>query len=217
MAEIRKDLVQSLTEPMIKVFKAGGFGLTFLTLGAILMLTAYNSDMRGGMSNWVFGTGFLLIVLTSFLFFMKDIVPLLKAYAEVRRNARLIKTVQDTAIELSGIAFDLQTLAYGHATAIAKALGTARAALESIPWLGPSIAGQQWLQEADSLSASIIEIAVGARATIKDIEKALVAIDPKLLERYLDQLRTFHQEVEQALRSPRSEQLKRSSPGLALE
>lgn len=77
MRELPK--LQSLSEavaaPIEKAYRAGGLGLSMLTLGAILMLTAYFID-RGVVSYVLLGTSAVLIFTVLAYFYMSKMSKL---------------------------------------------------------------------------------------------------------------------------------------------
>ena len=69
---------------------AGGFGLTLLTLGAILMSTAFFLNKRDLVTYTVLTTGVVLILFTILYVYFKELRRLVSAHASIKSNKELI-------------------------------------------------------------------------------------------------------------------------------
>jgi hypothetical protein len=189
-----KPLSQAIFEPVTKAYKAGGFGLAFLTLGAFLMLAAFFLPDRGRTAYAVVATGFILIALACVLFLVKDVLPLLRARRRIKESSDLIDAVQSMALQMTEVASDLQSLAFKHATTVATVMQEARPLLRKIPLpLVGKFADSDIVVRADSLSTAIVDYTATAKKVISDVEDALVTSDATSLKQYandLDRLRS---------------------------
>lgn len=189
-----KSLSDAIFEPITKAYKAGGLGLAFLGLGAMLMLLAFSFPDRGPLAVVIVATGFGLVVLTCTLFLFKDILPLYRVRRGIRDNAELVDSVQTAALQMTEVASDLQALAFKHANTVAAVMQDIRPAVRRLPLVG-MLADSETVVRADSLSASIVEYTTKAKVVIHDVEDAIVHSDSTRLKAYVVQLKELRADV----------------------
>lgn len=103
-------LSEAISAPILTAYKTGGLGPTLLTLGASLMLAAFRWNNKGIVTYVVLGVGALLVFSTLIYFYFKNLKKLITTHENVRKNAELIDTIQQTAIEMTELADSLQAL-----------------------------------------------------------------------------------------------------------
>lgn len=193
-----KPLSEAIFEPVNKAYKAGGFGLAFLTSGAFLMLIGFLLSDRGPLTYLLVGTGFLLIISTCLLFYLKDIRPLMKIQTHIEENTELLDAIQRSALEMTELASDLQALAFKHASQVSAVIQVIRPQIRALPVVG-KLADSDALLTADTLSANIVQTTRKAKQIIHDIEDALTKADPTCLKKYLVELKELRTEIEDLL------------------
>src|SRR5262245_53304874 len=107
-----KPLSESISSPILKAYTKGGYGLAFLTLGAILMLVAYFSNGGGILSYILLIFGAALIFMTLAYFYFKDFRKLVVARDDVKKNKELIDTIQMIEVEMIELSYNLQALVF---------------------------------------------------------------------------------------------------------
>jgi len=199
MTQALKPLSEAIFEPLNRAYKAGGFGLAILSLGALLMLLAYFWKEEGPFRLLFLFSGLLMVMLPAGFFYLKDIRPLLRAQNSVEQNKELIDSVQRTAIELTELASDLQSLAFKHAKDIGDLVQRVKPLLAIVPGLTKLTESEAFIS-AERLSIAIVDTTVKAKEVIKNLETALVQSNPAGLKRYLAELSALRGEVERILR-----------------
>lgn len=195
-----RNLSEAIFAPVNRAYKLGGLGLAFLSLGAFMMLSvALVVDQPTLLSGVVAVSGFVLVMATCALFYVKDIRPMFRLQRNIHENKELIDAVQKTAIEMTEMASDLQALLFKHADQIASIIHMLRPKIHAIPMLGPSLANHQLLNRAEDLSATIVHATKRAKSVIADVEAALVNSDPSNLKIYLGELHELRDRIEQLL------------------
>jgi hypothetical protein len=193
-----KRFSDAISDPLIKAQRAGGFGLTILTLGAILMLTAFFINQPGPVRYVVLIVGTILTFFTLAYVYFKEFPRVRRARASVVANKEMIDAIQQSAIELTGIASELQALAFKNASLIAEVLAQARPLIRKIPVLGMA-ADSETMVKAEGLSRLIVTSTQNASKIVLDLQKALVEADPKYLKSHLEDLRRYRAEVNRML------------------
>jgi cell fate (sporulation/competence/biofilm development) regulator YmcA (YheA/YmcA/DUF963 family) len=193
-----KPLSEAISTPITQAYKAGGLGLTFLTLGAMLMLIAFFSKSREALTYVIFGVGTVLIFATLAFFYFKDMRKLVRAQSSVEKNKELIDTIQRTAIEMTELAYTLQALTFKHADQVSNAIQFIRPQLKSLPIVG-KYADSEAVVRTEVLSTNIVHTTLKVKAVIEDLEAALIKSDPKNLKKYLDQLHEYKADVQKLL------------------
>ncbi len=213
MSEVSvKKLSDSISTPIVRAYKAGGYGLTFLTVGSLFLLIAaiFNLD------NWprylLAGVGILLIFPVLILFYFKDIKKLSELNKNIKSNKDMIDTVQNTAIEMTELANNLQALAFKYANEVAEVMTSVykyvqvttevRDNVKDVihnPLLAkvPGVAQLKKIVDneqidivkdkmtiANDLSQSIVTTTKASKEIIADIKKALINSNPEPLKRY---------------------------------
>jgi hypothetical protein len=193
-----KHFSDAISDPLIKAYRAGGFGLALLTFGAILMLTAFFWHAPTAIRYIVLLVGaFLTFFVLAYVYF-KEFPKVRRARASVAANKEMIDAIQQSAIELTGIASDLQALAFKNANQISEVLTMALPLLRKIPLLGPA-ADSELVAKAEGLSRLIVTSTQSARQVIADLQQALIEANPKYLKVHLDDLRRYRGEVNRML------------------
>jgi hypothetical protein len=121
-----------------------------------------------------------------------------RARASVAANKEMIDAIQQSAIELTGIASDLQALAFKNANQIAEVITVARPLIRKIPLLGQA-ADSEAIAQAEGLSRLIVTSTQNARQVIADLQQALIEANPKYLKAHLEDLRRYRGEVSKML------------------
>lgn len=204
-----KNLSEAISAPIIDSYKAGGLGLVFAFLGTLLLLIALFSGK--GVYGYIFGIlGSLMILAVLCLFYFRDIKKLKDINDSIEKNKELIDNVQEAAIQMTDLAYGLQSLAFKHANEIASMLTLIRQKLKefrSIPLVSNipgvdkvcELAENQYVLKAEDLSALIVKTTSAAKSTIEDIKISLVESDPKLLKKYLNQIEEMGHKINELL------------------
>jgi hypothetical protein len=206
MAADRKDFKpfsDAISEPLRKAYVAGGFGLTLLTLGAILMLTAFFWQQQGLVRYVILGTGLALVLFTLAYVYLKELRRLSKMQTSVKQNKEMLDAIQLTAVELTELVFDLQSLAFKHASEVSQILASVRPFLRHVPLLS-KVAESEEMNKAENLAQAIVDGTQKTRKVILDIKQALVESKPSYLKEYVRDLQKYKQEVETLLGSGES-------------
>jgi hypothetical protein len=194
-------LSDALSEPLMKAYRLGGFGLSFLVLGAVF-LAGSAAAPRGFLSYVVAGVGLVLVLVPCYFFYVKEIRPVAAARNTVARESELIDSVQATAVEMTLAAHELQSLALANAREIEEFMGFARPALSRIPLLNKILESPQFKQ-ADWFTASVVAATERSEQVIADIQKALIEADPTRLKKYLGEVRVLRADLRKLLRGSR--------------
>ena len=200
MATKLKPLSDAIIEPLNKAYKAGGFGLTILSLGSFLMLLAFFQAEKGMLSYIFLFVGLIMVLLPALYFFLKEVRPLMRAQNSIKQKKELIDTVQRTAIEMTELASDLQSLAFKHANQIAGFIQVVRPQLKKIPFAS-KLAENEVIMKSEAMSSTIVETTLKAKGIIKDVETALTKSDPDSLKKYLNDLQELRLGVGQVLKT----------------
>jgi hypothetical protein len=188
-----KSLSDAVMEPITKAYRVGGFGLAFLLLGALMMLAA-TFVSASTISYSLVLAGFILVVLPCYFFYVKEIRPISRMQEAVGKNAEMIDAVQDTAMSMTELALQLQTLAFKHADAVASTIEVVRPQIRAIPVVG-QIADHPMLVRTEGLSKTIVEITENIKEVVSDVQTALINSDPRGLKKYLRELERLHNQV----------------------
>lgn len=204
-----KPLSEALSDPIVKAYSVGGYGLVFVFAGTLLLLIALFFGQ--GIFHYFVGVlGALMILAVLALFYFQDIKKLVDVNRNIRRNEELINTVQETAIQMTDLAYTLQSLAFKNADELATVLTQLRTNIKdatSIPLLSSipgveqigNIADSQYVVKAESLSRSIVSTTETAKTVIEDIKTALIQSNPAQLKKYLERLRSMDLQAKKLL------------------
>jgi hypothetical protein len=140
---------------------------------------------------------FLTFFVVAYVYF-KEFPRVQQARASVAANKDMIDAIQQSAIELTSIASDLQALAFKNANQIAEFLTMARPLIRSIPLLG-SVADSEAMTKAEGLSRLIVTTTQNAQRVITDLQQALIEANPKYLKAHLGDLKRYRDEVNRML------------------
>lgn len=166
--------IQALSAPIVKAYKAGGYGLVFVFVGTMLLLLALFFG-KGALGYVVGVVGAFMILAVLGLFYIQDIKKLRDVNNTIRRNQEPIDTVQETAIQMTDLAYTLQALAFKNAEEIAVAVtqvrktvkdATAIPVLSNIPGIERivRITDNDFIVRADDLSKSIVATTIATKA-----------------------------------------------------
>jgi|GEM_PF-2487223 len=195
-----KPLSDVISEPLRKAYVAGGFGLTILTLGAVLMLTAFFWQQQGVVRYVILATGIVLVFFTLAYVYFKELRRLARAQAAVKSNKEMLDAIQLTAVELTELVFDLQSLAFKHANEVAQLVTSIRPFLRNVPLLS-KIAESEAMGRAESLAQAIVDGTQKTKKVIVDLKQALIESNPTYLKGYIQELQKYKQDVETLLGS----------------
>lgn len=194
-----KSLSDSIMEPITKAYRVGGFGLAFLLLGALLMLTA-TLIARGVLSYLLGGVGLVLILLPCYFFYQKEVRPVSLAHKAVMENKDMIDAIQETALSMTELTLILEALAFKHADQVVKALDVTRPQIRALPLVG-QLADQPALVRADKLSRVIVSTTASVKEVVSELKIALTRSDPRPLRRHLKNLQDLQSRVTELLAS----------------
>ena len=198
-----KPLSDAISEPLRKAYVAGGFGLALLTLGAALMLTAFFWQQQGPVRYVILATGLVLVLFTLAYVYLKELRRLSKVQASVKSNKEMLDTIQLTAVELTELVFDLQSLAFKHAAEASQILASIRPFLRSLPLLS-KVAESEAMNSAETLAQAIVDGTQKTKRVILDIKQALIESNSSHLTDYVQELQKYKQDVEMLLGSGQS-------------
>ena len=151
-----------------------------------------------------------MIFLVLILFYFQDIKKLKQDSDSIDRNAELVDTIQQTAIEMTDLASHFQALAFKHANEVALLITQLRERLsqmQSLPLLSKipgiekiaAISENEHVVRASDLSASIVKSTESAKEIIQEVKISLVECDPKRLTKYLADLRELDKKTKMLL------------------
>ena len=114
-----KPLSDAISAPIVDAYKAGGLGLTLVFVGTLLLLSTLL--FGGSITAYVIGIlGALIILTVLYLFYFQSIKPLKDLNDRVKKNQETINTVQQAAIQMTDLAYNLQSLAFKNADEVAS-------------------------------------------------------------------------------------------------
>lgn len=192
-------LSEALARPLERAYRLGGFGLTFLVLGATFLVASIAVPSEP-LAYLVAAVGLLLIVVPCYFFYVKEIRPIKSAERTVRQNTELIDSVQETALEMTLAAHELQSLALANAREVEELLRLARPALSRIPVLS-KIAESPRFDRADWFAGRVVAATERSEEVIGDIQRALTEADATQLRKYLAELRAVRTDLKELLRT----------------
>lgn len=205
MTELPKfeSLSNAIAEPIEKAYRAGGLGLSLLTLGAILMLAAYFSNKGGMISLVLLGTGALLIFTIVIYFYLSEMNKLVLSKNKIRENKELVDAVQQTALEATQLALNLQALAFKYAEQMSRIIQTVLPLIRELPLVG-KYADSPGLIHAQDLSVAIVETTETLKKIVGDLQTALISSDATGLKKYLARLEAYKDTVQEVLKQAHS-------------
>jgi hypothetical protein len=191
-----KPLAEVVGAPILKAYKAGGVGLVLVCMGTLLLLAALFWG-AGTLRYLLAMVGTCMVLFVLVLFYFQDIHKLKQASESIESNCDLVNAVQQTAIEMTDLAYSLQSLAVRQADEVTFLINTFRERLRSqnstsynntnIPGIGRILefTDNLYIVQAENHSASVINTTESAKVIIEDIRNALIESNPTLLKRYL--------------------------------
>jgi hypothetical protein len=193
-------LSDAIIEPITRAYRVGGFGLAFLLLGTIMILLGVIISARDFAYPLAF-VGLLLVVISCYFFYVKEIRPVSVARKSAVRNEEMIDTVQAVAIEVTNLTLVLQALAFKHAGQIVEGLEAARPQIKAIPLIGDTI-DDRLLAKTDELARTIVTTTGTVQVVVANIQEALIYSDAKRLREYLQDVKRMEAQVSAVLASP---------------
>jgi hypothetical protein len=194
-----KPLAEVIGAPIFKAYKAGGVGLVLVCMGTLLLLAAL--FWGAGTLRYLLATvGTCLVLFVLVLFYFQDIHKLKQASESIESNRDLVDAIQQTAIDMTDLAYSLQSLAVRQADEVTFLINTFRERLRShnatshntssIPGIERMLefTDNLYIVQAENHSASIVITTESAKVIIEDIRNALIESNPTLLKRYLADL-----------------------------
>jgi hypothetical protein len=198
--KVIKPLSDAVSEIVIKAYKAGGFALAILTLGAFLMLLAFFLRQPGPVRFIVLGVGVALEFFTLFYVYVKELRRLVSGQGPLGRNKDMLDAIQRIGLELTALVLDLQALAFKHADQVERAIASLRPFLQGLS-LADKLGAPDAMIQAHNISKTIVDSATTISTVITELEQALAASDPTSLGRYLDELQQYRQAVKAMLKT----------------
>lgn len=203
-------LAEVIGAPILKAYKAGGVGLVLVCVGTLLLLAALFWGV--GTLRYILAiVGTFMVFLVLVLFYFQDIRKLKQASESIESNRDLVNAIQQTAIEMTDLAYNLQLLASRNADEVTFLVNTFRECLRSInstshnPSNTPgtdrvvAFTNNLYIVQAENHSASIIRTTDSVKVVIEDIRKALIEPNPILLTRYLADLQELETKAQALL------------------
>jgi hypothetical protein len=217
-----KKLSEGISTPVLRAYKAGGYGLAFLTMGCLFLVIA-----AVFLNEWprylLASAGTVLIAPVLVLFYLQDIKKLGDLHRGIKGKKNMIDTVQTTAIEMTELASNLQAFAFKHANEVAEVMTSiskyvaitteVRDNLKDIlhnPLLSKVPGVTQLKKIVDSeeidiakdkmalardLSQSIVTTTKASKQVIADIKRALIESNPEALKRYNVYIHKFNNDT----------------------
>jgi len=151
-----------------------------------------------------------MIILVLILFYLQDIKKLKQANDSIKDNRELIDAVQETAIAMTDLAYNMQSIAFKHADAVNLLLVAVREKLNEvgsipgvshIPWADKlfKFGDNKHLVRTEKFSAAIVNTAESARTIIDEIRTALIKSDPFIIRKYLKEVRGLDEKAKALL------------------
>ena len=194
-----KPLSDAVTDMLTKTFKAGGFALAILGLGALFMLAAFFLDRPNPVRFAVLGVGVSLEFFTIFYVYIKELRPESEAREPLRRNKDMLDAIQRIGLELTALVGDLQSLAFKNANQVSQVLTPLRPYLQSLS-LEYKLGATDSIIQVDNISKTIMDSADKINSVITGLQQALSESNPVPLKGYLDDLHEYRELVRTMLK-----------------
>ena len=204
-----KLLADAISTPIIKAYTTGGYGLSLLTVGAVLLVLDVVSPERNYLAAIV-GTVVIASVLAFFWF--HGIRTLRQAQKSIHDNRELLNSIQGTAIQMTELSSHLQSLAFKHADEVASVLAHARKTVRQIinvPLIGNTALGRSIAEladhekvvDAEEMAVSIVDYTEAAKDVIEDVRRALTQLEAEPLTKYREQISELDAQIKTLLRN----------------
>ena len=205
-SSVVRPLSEAVAGGISRVYRLGGLALTFVFAGTVLLIVGVILS-TGPVSYIIAGVGATLILAVVALFYQRDIKRLSEARRAVNTNAELIDAVQQTAVDMTALAFHLQALAFKHADQIAVLITSQRERvrdlastppLSLVPGVGQladRLVDNEYVVRASDLSTAIVRTTEAAKTVIGEVNSALVNSDPIALKKYISEIRELDGKV----------------------
>jgi hypothetical protein len=192
-------LSDAMAAPLLKVYRAGGYGLTLLWLGAVFLMAA--NLVAGTFGKVVLSTvGAHAIAVPGYLFYVKEIRPVGLARQAVEGNRELIDEMQDVALSMSQIGLTMQALIYKHAASVDALLTTSRGQLRAIPIPAvKALAERPAISNAHSFATAVLATSERLESVLSALNEAITTSDATRLRQQLRDLETVRTELRQLL------------------
>jgi hypothetical protein len=192
-------LSDAMAAPLLKVYRAGGYGLTLLWLGAVFLVGA---NLVAGTFGKVVLTvvGAAAIAVPGYLFYVKEVRPVGLARQAVEGNRELIDQMQAAALSMSQIGLTMQALIYKHAVSVDALLTTSRKQLRGIPLPAvKALAERPAISNAHSFAAAVLATSERLESVLSALNEAITTSDATALREQLRDLDTVRAELRQLL------------------
>lgn len=193
------DLARFILDGLQKAYKAGGYGLTLLCVGALLMILAFGLSLKGP-DNHLVAAAFLAggtacIAFVAFIFYQEAIAPTRQATRRAKDNEQLLKAVQVSALCLANIIQEINDYTLFHANEIVEGINSAKGVLRAIP-IANRVLDIEQFQRADDFAQAIRNYVRTSRSVVTDIREAVSECDPARLKPRLEALKQLQTYVE---------------------
>lgn len=200
-----KPLSEALLEPLVNAHKVGIYGLAFGLVGTMLLVATLFLEER--ILRYLIGAlGASIILMALGLFYFQTTKKLIDVNRSIQKKQELINTVQETAIQMTDLAYTIQALAFKNANELATAITQVRNSIKDVtvlPVLSKipgveqinKIADNRYVVKAEDLSKSIVATTVTAKVVIEDVKTALIQSDLVQLKKYFAQLKKIDVEA----------------------
>lgn len=194
-----KPLAETIGAPILKAYKAGGVGLALVFTGTFLLLAALFLS-AGALRSILATVGTCMVLCVLVLFYLQDIRKLKQASESIESNRDLVNAIQQTAIEMTDLAYNLQALAFKHADEVNFLINTFRERLRSNNSVSHNTSSTPgvnrlveftdnlYIVQVENHSDSVVSTTETAKVVIEDIRNALIESNPTLLKRYLAEM-----------------------------
>lgn len=186
-------LSEALAAPLEKLHRAGGLQLVFVFVGTLLMLAGALIEMERVNSLFISLSGGVVLGLSMIYFYYSQIQPVRRVREQIKRDAKLIDTAQDAAVELVKTADLLQDLTFKHANRVAGFLQEYGPTIRNLPLIGGAIADT--IDRSENLALEIAQASMKTKGVVDNIAQALKESNSETLRTYIDDLRELQGQI----------------------
>jgi hypothetical protein len=170
-----------LSESINKLYKTGGFALSFGFAGILMMLLAKLFGQEDARLLITIGAVLTFSCLTFFLY--ASVKGNQKAAAAVSQNKDTIDALQDISIQLTRLTRFIQAYGFKNIEQINSVVEKSISALKAVPFVG-DIVTKYKLDSVSVISQALVENTEKVESIVTDIEKALIDADHRKLKQY---------------------------------
>ena len=175
-------LSDAIARPLVKVYQIGKFGLVFIFIGLLFVITAqipFSNILRVP----TFWTGVTLLLASFVLFLLQQINnPLLKK-TNIDIGKETIDNLQELSINLLVLTGRVQSFSLKYVNDIYAFVSNGLPYLEKIPFIPDHI--KKAGIKAKDINESIIDFTTQSEALIQEVKEALIRSDLKKFNQYL--------------------------------